>query len=67
MRAEELETVKTQYAYSSAKAAYLASSSLAGGYNVFKEFPHSAVGLTVSVGRNDYKGYKLFCNGFFHE
>ena len=59
--------MKTQYAYSSAKAAYLASSSLAGGYNVFKEFPHSAVGLTVSVGRNDYKGYKLFCNGFFHE
>ena len=66
MRAEEFETVKTQYAYSSAKAAYLASSSLAGGYNVFKEFPHSAVGLTVSVGRNDYKGYKLFCNAFFH-
>jgi len=56
MRAEEFETVKTQYAYSSAKAAYLASSSLAGGYNVFKEFRHSAAGLTVSVGRNDYKG-----------
>ena len=32
-----------------------------------KEFRHSAVGLTASVGRNDYKGYKLFCNGFFHE
>jgi hypothetical protein len=28
MRAEEFETVKTQYAYSSAKAAYFASSSI---------------------------------------
>ena len=33
----------------------------------YEEFRHSAAGLTVSVGRNDYKGYKLFCNGFFHE
>mgnify|MGYP006927230035 FL=1 len=33
----------------------------------FEELEDSAVGLTVSVGRNDYKGYKLFCNGFFHE
>jgi len=33
----------------------------------FEELEGSAVGLTVSVGRNDYKGYKLFCNGFFHE
>ena len=33
----------------------------------YEEFPHSAAGLTVSVGRNNYKGYKLFCNGFFHE
>ena len=32
-----------------------------------KEFRHSAVGLTVSVGRNDYKGYKLFCNAFFQK
>ena len=31
----------------------------------YEEFRHSAAGLTVSVGRNDYKGYKLFCNGFF--
>ena len=33
----------------------------------YEEFRHSAAGLTVSVDRNDYKGYKLFCNGFFHE
>ena len=33
----------------------------------YEEFRHSAAGLTVSVGRNDYKGYKLFCNAFFHE
>ena len=33
----------------------------------YEEFRHSAASLTVSVGRNDYNGYKLFCNGFFHE
>ncbi len=33
---------------------------------LYKELSHSAAGLTVSVGRNDYKGYKLFCNAFFH-
>ena len=40
------------------KAAYIAPSSLAGGYIKVrtKEFPHSAAGLTASVGRNDYKG-----------
>ena len=32
-----------------------------------KEFPHSAVSLTIADGRNDYKSRFLFCNGFFHE
>ena len=34
-RAEELTTAKRQHAYSSAKAAYFASSSTKGGYNWF--------------------------------
>ena len=68
MRAEELQTVREQCAYSSAESGLYRTILHKGGYIKVrtKEFPHSAAGLTVSVGRDDYKGYKLFCNGFFH-
>jgi len=57
-RREELQTANRQRTNSSAKAAYIVPSSLAGGHLLvlFEELEGSAAGLTVSVGRNDYKG-----------
>ena len=66
MRAEERQTAKKQHAYSSAKAAYFASSSIKEVILVFfEELDGSAVSLTIANGRNDYKSRFLFCNGFF--
>ena len=58
MRAEELQTVREQCAYSSAESGLYRTILHKGGYIKVrtKEFRHSAVGLTVSVGKNDYKG-----------
>ena len=57
MRAEEFETAQEQYTYSSAKRLISRHPPLQEVIVVFfEELEGSAAGLTVSVGRNDYKG-----------
>lgn len=63
-RAEELTAVLSQRAYSSAKAAYVAPSSISRRLLLVlsKELSYSAYRLTISVGRKDYKDYLLIFN-----
>ena len=58
MRAEELQTVREQCAYSSAESGLYRTILHKGGYLLVsrKEFVYSAAGITISIGKNDYKG-----------